>query len=179
MGGFISRILQLFYNEKVKVLILGLDDAGKTTILYRLLYKEVMSTTPTIGSNVGELTWNNFNLLFWDIGGQKSLRPSWNTYYPGTHYIVFVVDSTDKNEQRIETLKDAFHEIINHEELKDCKILIYANKQDVPNCMKAADVSKHLNLTAIKNHSWKIQPCCALTNDGLIEGINWLLAKKP
>ncbi|XP_010186153.1 PREDICTED: ADP-ribosylation factor-like protein 5B, partial [Mesitornis unicolor] len=76
----------LMSNEglKHKVIIVGLDNAGKTTILYQFLMNEVVHTSPTIGSNVEEIVVKNTHFLMWDIGGQESLRSSWNTYYSNT-----------------------------------------------------------------------------------------------
>ena len=64
--------------------MVGLDNAGKTTILYQFLMNEVVHTSPTIGSNVEEVVWNNIHFIMWDLGGQESLRTSWNTYYSNT-----------------------------------------------------------------------------------------------
>lgn len=65
-------------------MIVGLDNAGKTTILYQLLMNEVVHTSPTIGSNVEEVVWNNLHFIMWDLGGQEVLRAAWNTYYTNT-----------------------------------------------------------------------------------------------
>lgn len=67
-----------------KIVILGLDNAGKTTILYQFLMDEVVQTSPTIGSNVEEVTYKNIHFIMWDLGGQQSLRQSWSTYFTNT-----------------------------------------------------------------------------------------------
>lgn len=71
-----------------KIVILGLDNAGKTTILYQFLMDEVVQTSPTIGSNVEEVTYKNIHFIMWDLGGQQSLRQSWSTYFTNTEVIV-------------------------------------------------------------------------------------------
>uniref|UniRef100_UPI00398F4D83 uncharacterized protein isoform X2 n=1 Tax=Pristiophorus japonicus TaxID=55135 RepID=UPI00398F4D83 len=71
-------------KTKHKVIIVGLDNAGKTTILYQFLMNEVVHTSPTIGSNVEEIVVKSAHFLMWDIGGQDSLRSSWNAYYTNT-----------------------------------------------------------------------------------------------
>lgn len=71
-----------------KIVIVGLDNAGKTTILYQFLMNEVVQTSPTIGSNVEEVRWKNINFLMWDLGGQQSLRQSWSTYFQNTEVII-------------------------------------------------------------------------------------------
>ncbi|KAJ3226396.1 hypothetical protein HK099_004974 [Clydaea vesicula] len=78
MGILFTKLINIFFsNEQYKICVLGLDNAGKTTILYKLLLGSAVETTPTIGSNVEELTYKNINLLVWDVGGQDSLRASW------------------------------------------------------------------------------------------------------
>uniref|UniRef100_A0A8I5NND2 ARF like GTPase 5B n=1 Tax=Papio anubis TaxID=9555 RepID=A0A8I5NND2_PAPAN len=84
MGLIFAKLWSLFCNQEHKVIIVGLDNAGKTTILYQFLMNEVVHTSPTIGSNVEEIVVKNTHFLMWDIGGQESLRSSWNTYYSNT-----------------------------------------------------------------------------------------------
>ena len=74
----------IVYVSEHKICLVGLDNAGKTTILYQFLMNEVVHTSPTIGSNVEEVVWNNIHFIMWDLGGQESLRTSWNTYYSNT-----------------------------------------------------------------------------------------------
>ncbi|XP_078003161.1 ADP-ribosylation factor-like protein 5A isoform X3 [Phascolarctos cinereus] len=141
MGILFTRIWRLFNHQEHKVIIVGLDNAGKTTILYQFSMNEVVHTSPTIGSNVEEIVVNNTRFLMWDIGGQESLRSSWNTYYTNT------------------------------EDLRKAGLLIFANKQDVKECMTVAEISQFLKLTSIKDHQWHIQACCALTGEGLWEQV--------
>ncbi|XP_058048748.1 ADP-ribosylation factor-like protein 5A isoform X2 [Ahaetulla prasina] len=126
---------------------------------------EVVHTSPTIGSNVEEIVVNNTRFLMWDIGGQESLRSSWNTYYTNTEFVIVVVDSTDR--ERISVTKEELYKILAHEDLRKAGLLIFANKQDVKNCMTVAEISQFLKLTSIKDHQWHIQACCALTGEGL------------
>lgn len=97
MGGIISYFRGLFGHREMRILILGLDGAGKTTILYRLQMGEVVSTIPTIGFNVEQVNCNNLQLQVWDLGGQTSIRPYWRCYYSNTDAIIYVVDSADKD----------------------------------------------------------------------------------
>ena len=82
----------------------GLDGAGKTTILYRLQVGEVVTTIPTIGFNVEQVTYKNLKFQVWDLGGQTSIRPYWRCYYSNTDAIIYVVDSADRD--RIGISKD-------------------------------------------------------------------------
>lgn len=172
MGILLSRIWSLFTNEEHKVVIVGLDDAGKTTILYQFLMNEVVQTSPTIGSNVEEVVWKNIRFLMWDIGGQDSLRSAWNTYFTNTQFVILVIDSTDR--ERLSITKEELHRMLVHEDLKKAALLVYANKQDLPGAMSAAEISKLLNLTSVKDHRWTIQACCALSGEGLYPGLEWI-----
>ncbi|XP_053569945.1 ADP-ribosylation factor-like protein 5B isoform X3 [Bombina bombina] len=155
---------------------------------------EVVHTSPTIGSNVEEIVVKNTHFLMWDIGGQESLRSSWNTYYSNTEFIILVVDSTDR--ERLSITKEELYRMLAHEvsfcrrsnnallgasciyqDLRKAAVLIYANKQDMKGCMTAADISKYLTLCSIKDHPWHIQSCCALTGEGLCQGLEWMTCR--
>jgi ADP-ribosylation factor-like protein 1 len=115
MGIFFSRLFQsLFGSKEVRILILGLDNAGKTTILYRLQNDDdaVVQTIPTIGFNVEVLQYKNIKFQVWDLGGQTSIRPYWRCYYPNTDAIIFVVDSCDNERLGIGELASASASIL-------------------------------------------------------------------
>lgn len=173
MGLLFAKLLSLFSTEEHKVIIVGLDNAGKTTILYQFLMNEVVQTSPTIGSNVEEIIWKNIRFIMWDIGGQESLRSTWNSYYTNTKFVILVIDSTDR--ERLSITKEELHKMLACEDLKKAALLVYANKQDVRGAMTAADISHELGLTRIKDHTWHIQACCALTGEGLYQGLQWLV----
>nr|XP_033801786.1 ADP-ribosylation factor-like protein 5A isoform X3 [Geotrypetes seraphini]XP_033801787.1 ADP-ribosylation factor-like protein 5A isoform X3 [Geotrypetes seraphini]XP_033801788.1 ADP-ribosylation factor-like protein 5A isoform X3 [Geotrypetes seraphini]XP_033801789.1 ADP-ribosylation factor-like protein 5A isoform X3 [Geotrypetes seraphini] len=129
---------------------------------------EVVHTSPTIGSNVEEIVVNNTRFLMWDIGGQESLRSSWNTYYTNTEFVIIVVDSTDR--ERISVTKEELYKMLAHEDLKKAGLLVFANKQDVKECMSVAEISQYLKLTSVKDHQWHIQTssfciCCKTEDD--------------
>lgn len=97
-----SKLLAaLLGNKEVRVLILGLDNAGKTTILYKLQIGEVVTTVPTIGFNVETVTYKNLRFQVWDLGGQTSIRPYWRCYYQNTNAVIYVVDSSDPERMAI------------------------------------------------------------------------------
>ena len=82
MGNLLARLWQAAFGAaEFKIVFVGLNNAGKTTIVYRLSLGQVVATTPTIGSNVEEFTHGNVKFLVWDVGGQESLRDTWTTYY--------------------------------------------------------------------------------------------------
>jgi len=123
---------------------------------------------------VEEVVWKNIHFIMWDLGGQDSLRAAWNTYYSNTEYIILVVDSTDR--ERLSISMEELHKMLGHEELSKAAILVFANKQDVKGCMSAAEISKQLNLQSIRKHKYQIQSCCALTGEGLYQGLEWIVS---
>merc|ERR1712178_245364 len=133
-GILFSTFGRLFGPKEVRILILGLDNAGKTTILYKLKgEEEVKQTVPTVGFNVETVAFKNIKLQVWDLGGQTSIRPYWRCYYVDTSGIIYVVDSSDKD--RLGIAKEALLGMLNEEELKGVPICIMANKQDVPGAL--------------------------------------------
>ncbi|VDK82162.1 unnamed protein product [Dibothriocephalus latus] len=127
MGKLFSK---LFGNKEMRILMLGLDAAGKTTILYRLKLRDSVATIPTVGFNVETVTYGKLRFNVWDVGGQEKIRPLWRHYYTGTQGLIFVVDSADRD--RIEEAQIELHRIANDKEMQDAIILVFANKQDIP-----------------------------------------------
>ena len=173
MGSVFSSIWQrMLGNVEMRILMVGLDAAGKTTILYKLKLGEVVTPIPTIGFNVEEVTYKNISFHVWDVGGQDKIRQLWRHYYTNTQGIIFVVDSNDRD--RIDDARDELHKMINDEELKDAVILVYANKQDIQGAMTTPEVTDKLGLHTIRGKTWYIQAACATRGDGLYEGLDWL-----
>lgn len=163
----------LFGNKEVRVLILGLDNAGKTTILYKLYAPDrVIRTMPTVGFNLEEVVYKNLNFSVWDLGGQTNIRPYWRCYYANTNAIIYVVDSCDK--ERIGLSRKELMAMLEEEELKNVHVLVFANKQDMPGAMSEAEVATALGLTAITDRQWHICKASAIKNEGLKEGLEWL-----
>jgi len=160
-----------FEDVECGMLMVGLDAAGKTTILYRLKLGEVKSTTPTIGFNVESVQYKNVKFNVWDVGGQTKIRPLWKHYYKGVGGVIFVIDSADPT--RLKEAKDELTYMLNDDLLKDALILVFLNKQDMPIAMKPADMVEKLGLGKMKQ-KWYAQACCGTTGDGLYEGLGWL-----
>ncbi|KAF5289288.1 hypothetical protein FQR65_LT11909 [Abscondita terminalis] len=174
MGLTISSVLtRLFGKKQMRILMVGLDAAGKTTILYKLKLGEIVTTIPTIGFNVETVEYKNICFTVWDVGGQDKIRPLWRHYFQNTQGLIFVVDSNDR-----ERIGEAERELKNmlqeEEELRDAVLLVFANKQDLPNSMTAAELTDKLQLNELRNRRWYIQSTCATQGDGLYEGLDWL-----
>jgi len=187
MGLAFSKFWQrLFGKKEMRILMVGLDAAGKTTILYKLKLGEVVTTIPTIGFNVETVEYKNISFTVWDVGGQDKIRPLWRHYYQNTQGIIFVVDSNDRD--RVDdsagadiSAKDELHRMLAEDELRDAVLLVFANKQDLPDAMSVQEITERLGLNTLRHRQWYIQATCATTGDGLYEGLDWLsqtLSKK-
>jgi len=173
MGGSVSKIMnKLFANREMRILMLGLDAAGKTTILYKLKLNQQVTTIPTVGFNVETVTYKNVRFNVWDVGGQDKIRPLWRHYYTGSEGLIFVVDSADRD--RIDEARQELHRIIGDREMRNALLLVFANKQDLPGAMSPQDITEKLQLQKLKDHLWFVHPSCATTAEGLFEGLAWL-----
>jgi len=152
--------------------MVGLDAAGKTTILYKLKLGEIVTTIPTIGFNVETVEYKNISFTVWDVGGQDKIRPLWRHYFQNTQGLIFVVDSNDR--ERAAEAQGELNKMLQEDELRDALLLVFANKQDLPNAMTASELTEKLGLHSIRNKGWYIQATCATTGDGLYEGLDWL-----
>merc|ERR1719436_1269575 len=159
-------------KHETRILMVGLDAAGKTTVLYRLKLGEVVTTIPTIGFNVETVEYKNLSFNVWDIGGQDRIRPLWRHYYRGVQGIIYVVDSNDRD--RIDVAREELDKMLLEEELSTAALLVMANKQDLPNAMTPTEMTEKLGLHSIRHRPWYIQSACATTGDGLYEGLDWL-----
>ena len=212
-AGFSYLYHRIFGGGEYKVVMVGLDNAGKSTILYRLCgtaspahaaapslhsctparvcrhLGDVIQTNPTVGSNVEEVMHRNVRFQVWDLGGQDKLRKVWSTYYVGAHAVVLVVDSMDR--ERLDIVREELSAIVTHEvqppprrpraaqrhsavategrrpsavqDLSGSALLVLANKQDVEGAMTAMEISQSLKLHSLKQQSWQIQACSAVT----------------
>ncbi|KAK4427577.1 ADP-ribosylation factor 1 [Sesamum alatum] len=208
-GKLFSR---LFAKKEMRILMVGLDAAGKTTILYKLKLGEIVTTIPTIGFNVETVEYKNISFTVWDVGGQDKIRPLWRHYFQNTQGLIFVVDSNDRDRvveardelhrmlneirplwrhyfqntqglifvvdsndrDRVVEARDELHRMLNEDELRDAVLLVFANKQDLPNAMNAAEITDKLGLHSLRQRHWYIQSTCATSGEGLYEGLDWL-----
>ena len=170
--------IDIFYINKYEphIHIQGLDNAGKTTILNKMNGEDITKIAPTLGFNIKTLSFKGFKLNMWDVGGQKTIRAYWRNYFEKTDGLIWVVDSADKI--RLETCKKELFKLLDQERLAGASLLIFANKQDLAGAEKEKDIAKLLELdTNAKFHKrhWKIQACSAVTGDGLLSGLDWMV----
>lgn len=175
MGNYIVSFFGgLFENEKARILLLGLDAAGKTSLMYKLKLDENVVTVPTIGFNVETIQYKQIEFTMYDVGGQDKIRPLWRVYFQSTDAIIFVVDSNDK--ERIPEAREELEKIFQSDLLRDAKLLVLANKQDLPDAMNGAEMIDALRLRDM-NIDWFVQPCIALHGSGIYDGLEWLSSK--
>mmetsp|Transcript_383 Transcript_383/g.1287 ORF Transcript_383/g.1287 Transcript_383/m.1287 type:complete len:189 (-) Transcript_383:795-1361(-) len=167
---------KLSANQK-SLLLLGLDGAGSTTILYQLVLGKRFETIPTLAFNHEPLSYGDLEYEIWDIGGNEKVRPLWRQYSREAHGIIFVVDAADKSRipKACEELKKFFGDGGKKSfVMPDNPLLIYANKQDLPDAKSADEIKKALDLNSLPVHSYKVMPCCGRTGANLKEGLNWM-----
>lgn len=179
MGNIVATYIQSamdqlanYWTKSSRILILGFDGAGKTTLLYKLKLGEAVTTIPTIRFNVETFQYKNIEFTAWDIGGQGKLRPLWRFYYQGADAVLFVVDAADRD--RIDEAASELHQVFQSDELRECMLLVFANKQDHPQCMTAQEISEKLRLSHVTRSASHSQKTVAVTGDGVFEGLEWL-----
>ncbi|KAL1129702.1 hypothetical protein AAG570_012646 [Ranatra chinensis] len=172
--GFLTILQKMKQKEKeMRILILGLDNAGKTTLLKQLNGENVSTISPTLGFNIKSLFYKGFNLNLWDVGGQRSLRSYWKNYFECTDGVVWVVDSGDK--LRLTDCCQELHNLLSEERLMGASLLVLANKQDLPGALTLSEIRDTLQLEKIKTHHWQIISCSALTGNNVLLGVNWIV----
>ena len=143
-------------------------------MLYKLNLGEVVHTIPTIGFNVETIRYKNLELNCWDIGGQKKIRALWYHYFQGTDAVVYVIDSNDRD--RIDEAKKELYAVMNNDLLRDAALLVFANKQDLPNSMTPSEIVDKLELNQnFRNRQWFVHECIATKGIGLYDGLEWLV----
>ena len=173
----------MFQKEEYSVLILGLDNAGKTTYLeqtktkFRKDYKMMNPSkiTTTVGLNIGQITLGPIKLNFWDLGGQDELQSLWDKYYAESHAVIYVVDSHDH--ERLDESKEAFDKMIVNESLEGVPLLLLANKQDLQEIITTEELKALFKESSHKlgKRDVKVMGVSALNGDGVNTGIQWLV----
>ncbi|XP_034448248.1 ADP-ribosylation factor-like protein 4D [Hippoglossus hippoglossus] len=166
--------------QSLHVVVIGLDSAGKTSLLYRLKLQEFVETIPTKGFNMerikvpmGSAKSNSTTFQVWDVGGQEKLRPLWKSYTRRTEGLVFVVDAVEA--ERMEEAKVELHRIARSAENQGVPVLVLANKQDLDGAMSASEVEKVLALHELSSSTLHhTQGCSALDGQGLQPGLEKL-----
>ncbi|KAG6437203.1 hypothetical protein SASPL_102114 [Salvia splendens] len=202
--GLLSIIRKIKRKEKeMRILMVGLDNSGKTTIVMKINGEDTSVISPTLGFNIKTMVYQKYafipcalssccasyqdsvirngcdillryTLNIWDVGGQRTIRSYWRNYFEQTDGLVWVVDSSDL--RRLDDCKYELDNILKEERLSGASLLIFANKQDIQGSLSPDEIAKVLNLDAMdKNRHWKIVGCSAFTGEGLLEGFDWMV----
>jgi len=174
--GLLNILKTLKKSEtEARILVLGLDNAGKTTILKKLSEEDISQIMPTQGFNIKSLVHGKFKLNVWDIGGQKAIRAYWSNYFESTDSLVYVIDSSDR--RRLEESATELNELLAEDKLAGVPLLVFANKQDLLQALPANEISESLGLHNVRERAWTIQACSAKSGEGLQEGMEWIVQK--
>ncbi|KAG5489055.1 hypothetical protein JIQ42_00676 [Leishmania sp. Namibia] len=158
-------------SRSAGILIVGLDNAGKTSILRQLSDEDVSHVASTQGFQIKKLITGRMKLNVWDMGGQRAARYYWRQYFEEADVIIYVVDAADP--RRILEARHELEHLLEEEKVAGVPMLIFANKQDLLGALSVEELTVALNLTGLRDRRWCIQACSAKTGEGLDKGINW------
>merc|ERR1712227_562672 len=174
--GLLTILKKLREEEReMRILMLGLDGAGKTTVVRKLLHKDVNVIEPTLGFNIDTVQFDDYNVNVWDVGGQKSIRTFWKNYFERTEGLIWVVDCADRS--RLGSCREEMHKLLQEERLQGSTLLVLANKQDLDGAATSDEIRDLLKLDNIKTHHWSIEPISAVNDqvENLQKAFGWIV----
>ena len=157
--------------KKRKILLLGLDNSGKTTILNQLKHNKFQQTVPTVGLNVESLTYKNLEFLVFDVGGK--IKSLWQHYYDNTDALIFVIDSTDK--ERLWIIKNEIMKINEDLKFSNTVLLVLFNKQDRSDIVEYPELLENTGVIDIMEADVIVQKCSGKTGKGIFEALDKLI----
>lgn len=160
-------------EREMRLLVLGLDNAGKTTILKKFNGEDITDTAPTLGFQIKTLLFEGFALSVWDVGGQSSIRTYWRNFFEQTDGLIWVVDSSDR--ERLSACKSELHALLKQERLAAAPLLVLYNKADIAGAWPLTQVAEFLELDRVRGRLWAVLPTSAVSGAGLLQGIRWLV----
>ncbi|CAG2175448.1 unnamed protein product, partial [Oppiella nova] len=173
---FFTKLLTLlgFKKREANILVVGLDNSGKTTIMnhFKPPEEKTSEIVPTVGFNVEKFKIKNLTFTAFDMSGQGRYRNLWEHYYKGVEGIIFVIDSSDS--LRLVVAKDELEMMLKHTDISSkpsIPILFFANKMDLKESLSSVKISQTLGLDQFKNKAWHIQASNAMTGEGLMDGV--------
>ena len=154
------------------MLVLGLDNAGKTTILKKFKGEDIDTISPTLGFDIQTFDFRGYKLNVWDVGGQKTIRSYWRNYFDQTDALVYVIDAADH--RRMEETSMELGQLVDEAKLADIPVLVYGNKSDLMNAMEQCEIEESV-APVLKGRNYFVVECSAKTGKGLQDGMEWLV----
>ncbi|XP_059619641.1 ADP-ribosylation factor-like protein 6 [Phlebotomus argentipes] len=179
--GIFDKLAGMFRvrKEEVNILVVGLNNSGKSTIVNHLKHPDEKSTVtvPTVGFSVEKFQNQGVSFTAFDMSGAGRYRSLWEHHFKSCHAIVFVIDSSDR--MRLVVVKDELDILTHHPDIAHRKvpILFFANKMDCPDALSSVKIAAALGLEKIKDKPWHISSSNALTGEGLQDGVQWLVSE--
>ena len=161
-------------KKTLKLMFVGLDKAGKTSILKAIEGEPITKIPPTYGFNIRNYEMKNCYLNIWDIGGGPDQRDYWSTYVDSADGLVYVIDST--NQKNLDQAGEALINLLTEPQLESLPLLIMVNKIDVEGALSQKAVSKRLHLDDINDRFFTIYETSAKTGKGILEALEWISA---
>lgn len=175
MGQVLQKLLEVFWTKKLDIVVIGLENSGKTTLLSVLAHGEPVETVPTIGLNVKVFKKGNVNMKCWDIGGQQQYRSEWSRYTRGCDAVLYVVDAAAP--QKMATAKKELHKLLDDGSIGSTPLLVLANKIDIQPHVGEAELIERLQLNYVVETPWMVLPISALHVTNIDQVVEWLTAQ--
>ncbi|GAX26745.1 hypothetical protein FisN_2Hh305 [Fistulifera solaris] len=175
MGALLTRLLEIFYTKKLDIVVIGLENSGKTTLLSVLAHGEPVETVPTIGLNVKVFKKGQVNMKCWDIGGQEQYRSEWSRYTKGCDVVLYVVDAAAPN--KLPAAKKELHKLLDDGSIGTTPVLVLANKIDLPDHVGEQELIEALQLNYVMETPWVVLPISALQCTNIDQVVEWLTAQ--
>ena len=171
MGNLLSSLYSKFYETKINIIMLGLDAAGKTTIIHSLKSEGQYFIDEKL-FHAELIDFENFKIWNIDVGRCDTYRRIWKNYTPKIDGLIFVIDSHDRD--RDQEALDELKKILDDENYKECPILVFANKQDIDSSFTPDEIIEKFEMNKIKERPWNVQGCSAINRQGIKEGFDWI-----
>ncbi|RKP29634.1 ARF/SAR superfamily [Metschnikowia bicuspidata] len=177
-------LLQIIRKQKIKdqeirILVLGLDNAGKTTVINSWMGRDLVNVAPTMGFQIHTFPWRGYSVNVWDVGGQSSLRAFWGNYFDKLDVVLWVIDAVSslKLQELYQELRD---KVIRKDQLKGTLFVVLVNKIDLLSAEKRLSVCDAVvdalrleqELSATK---YVVLPVLGRTGEGLEAAMDWIV----
>lgn len=175
MGQVLQRLLEVFWSKSLDVVVIGLENSGKTTLLHVLSNGTPVETVPTIGLNVKVFKKGLVKMKCWDIGGQAQYRSEWGRYAQGCDVVLYVVDSSIPD--KLVLAKKELHKLLDDGSIGSTPLLVLANKIDIEPHVGEAEIIEKLQLNYVMETPWVVLPISALKCLNVDQVVEWLTSQ--